>query len=196
MTVLTRPNAATIDGLQDVLLANALADELEGFSADDQAEAARFIAEVAAQRRPGELAIRLESTGGEAGRRRMRMAIINDDMPFLVDSIANAIAAKHLTIHRLLHPVVCVDRDDKGKLQALEPLCNDESRRESMMYVELDRADARSRRELVDELRAVLTDVRASVRDWRKLQQQMRDDAAKIEDPEGAALLNWFADGL
>jgi glutamate dehydrogenase len=195
MTVITRPKAATIDGLQDVLLANALADELEGFSAEDQAEAARYISDVAAQRRPGELAIRLESTGGEAGRRRMRLAIINDDMPFLVDSIANAIAARHLTIHRLLHPVVCVDRDEKGKLIAIEPLCDDESRRESMMYIELDRADARGRQELVRELRAVLTDVRATVRDWRKLQQQMRDDAAKIENPEGGALLNWFADG-
>ena len=195
MTVLTRPKAATIDGLEEALLANALADELEGFGAVDQAEAARFIAEVAARRRRGELAIRLESTGGEAGRRRMRLAIINDDMPFLVDSVANAIAARHLTIHRLLHPVVCVDRDDEGVLLALERLCDDEGRRESMMYIELDRADARGRRELVGELQAVLTDVRASVGDWRKLQQQMRDDAAKIEDSEGGALLNWFADG-
>lgn len=195
MTVLTRPKVATVDGLQEALLGNALAGELDGFSAEDQASAASFITEVAAQRRPGELAIRLESTGGEAGRRRMRLAIINDDMPFLVDSVANAIAAKHLTIHRLLHPVVCVDRDDKGKLLSLEPLCDDEARRESMMYIELDRADARGRRELVNELHAVLTDVRASVRDWPKLQQQMRDDAAKIEDPEGGALLNWFADG-
>ena len=75
------------------------------------------------RRQPGELAIRLESTGGEAGRRRMRIAIINDDMPFLVDSIANAIAARHLTIHRLLHPVVCVDRDESGRLRPLEQLC-------------------------------------------------------------------------
>ena len=64
-----------------------------------------------------------------------------------------------------------------------------------MMYIELDRADARGRRELVDELRAVLADVRAAVRDWRKLQAQMQADAGQIEDPEGAALLNWFADG-
>ncbi len=195
MTVLTRPKASTVDGLQHALLGNALADELEGFSAEDQAAAAQFIADVAAQRKSGELAIRLESTGGEAGRRRMRLAIINDDMPFLVDSVANAIAARHLTIHRLLHPVVCVDRDDKGQLLSVGPLCGDTSRRESMMYIELDRADARGRQELVRELRAVLADVRASVRDWRTMQQQMRDDAAKIDDPEGGALLNWFADG-
>jgi glutamate dehydrogenase len=195
MTVMTRPEPATIDGLQQALLRNALAGELDGFSADDQAEAARFITDVASTRKPHELNIRIESTGGEAGRRRMRIAIINDDMPFLVDSIANAIAARHLTIHRLLHPVVCVERDGEGRLLSVEQLCADKSRRESMMYIELDRADARGRRELRDELRAVLTDVRVAVRDWQKLQDQMRADAKTIEDPEGGALLNWFADG-
>ena len=33
------------------------------------------------------------------------------------------------------------------------------------------------------------------MRDWESLQRQMREDAAAIEDPEGGALLNWFADG-
>jgi NAD-specific glutamate dehydrogenase len=82
----------------------------------------------------------------------MRIGIVNDDMPFLVDSVANAIAARQLTIHRLLHPVVCVERDDKGVLQDVEPLCDDKSRRESMMYIELDRADARGRQELAAEI--------------------------------------------
>ena len=195
MTVITRAEASTVDALQQALIGNALAGELDGFTAEEQEEAANFIAEVAHKRRRGEVSIRLESTGGEAGRRRMRLGIINDDMPFLVDSIANAIAGRHLTIHRLLHPVVCVDRDDKGTLQALEPLCDDKSRRESMMYIELDRADARSRRELVEDLHAVLADVRAAVRDWPKMQAQMREDASLVEDSEGGALLNWFADG-
>jgi glutamate dehydrogenase len=195
MTVITRTEASTVDGLRKALLSNALAGELDGFSADDQKEAARFIADVAHKRRRGEVSIRLESTGGEAGRRRMRLGIINDDMPFLVDSIANAIAGRHLTIHRLLHPVLCVDRDEKGVLCALEGLCGDKSRRESMMYIELDRADARGRRELVEDLHAVLADVRAAVRDWPKMQAQMRDDAAKVDDAEGSALLSWFADG-
>ena len=195
MTVITRAPSATIDGLQRALLGNALAGELEGFEAEDQAEAARFIADIASVRRPGELKIKVESTGGEAGRRRMRIAVINDDMPFLVDSVANAIAARHLTIHRLLHPVVCVVRDESGKLEAVEKLCEDTSRRESMMYLELDRADARGRRELADDLRAVLADVRAAVRDWRALQERMHADAKLIPDAESGALLDWFADG-
>ena len=58
-----------------------------------------------------------------------------------------------------------------------------------MMYIELDRADARGRRELAAELRRVLADVRAAVRDWPALQAKMRDDAAAIGDREGEALL-------
>src|SRR4029079_3992303 len=110
-------------------------------------------------------------------------------------SVANAIAARQLTIHRLLHPVVCVNRDESGSLGQVEPLCDDKSRRESMMYLELDRADSRGRQELAADLRRVLSDVRLAVRDWHALQNKMREDAKAIADPEGAALLDWFADG-
>src|SRR5204862_954847 len=65
----------------------------------------------------------------------------------------------------------------------------------SMMYLELDRADARGRQELAGDLRRVLDDVRLAVRDWHALQNKMREDARAIPEPEGAALLDWFADG-
>jgi glutamate dehydrogenase len=195
MTAHTRLPKPLVELIRKALTRNALPGETKDFTPEDEREAAEFLAAVAARRRKGEVELALESTGGEAGRRRMRIGIVNDDMPFLVDSVANAIAARQLTIHRLLHPVLCVDRDENGVLGELEPICQDQSRRESMMYIELDRADARGRQELAAELRAVLADVRAAVRDWPKLQAKMHEDAAAIEDPEGTALLNWLADG-
>jgi glutamate dehydrogenase len=184
-----------VDSLRKALTTNALPGETQGLSREAERDAAEFLAGVAAQRKRGELALEIESTGGEAGKRRMRIGIVNDDMPFLVDSVANAIAARQLTIHRLLHPVVCVDRDDRGVLRDVELTCTDDGRRESMMYLELDRADARGRQELAADLRRVLADVRLAVRDWRKLQAKMRADAEAIDDPEGRALLEWFASG-
>jgi glutamate dehydrogenase len=194
MTAHTRLDPPLVESIRKALTGNALPGETHGLSREAEREAAEFLAEVASKRRRGELALKIESTGGEVGRRRMRIAIVNDDMPFLVDSVANAIAARQLTIHRLLHPVVCVDRDEEGELTRVEPLCSDKSRRESMMYLELDRADARGRQELAADLRRVLGDVRLAVRDWEALQSRMRADAAEAE-AEGAALLNWFADG-
>ena len=195
MTAYTRLDPPLVESIRKALTGNALPGETQGLSREAEREAAEFLAQVAAMRKRGELALSIESIGGEAGNRRMRIGIVNDDMPFLVDSVANAVAARQLTIHRLLHPVVCVDRDSQGELQRVEPLCGDKVRRESMMYLELDRADARGRQELAADLRRVLNDVRLAVRDWESLQGKMREDAAAIADGEGAALLNWFADG-
>jgi glutamate dehydrogenase len=194
MTAHTRLDPPLVESIRKALTEYALPGETQGLTRDCEREAAEFIAEVAAKRRRGELALQIQSTGGEAGRRRMRIALINDDMPFLVDSVANAVAQRQLTIHRLLHPVVCVERDSNGELVRVEALCSDKDRRESMMYLELDRADARGRQELAADLRRVLSDVRLAVRDWHQLQDKMRADAQEA-DAEGAALLNWFADG-
>src|SRR5690348_3612797 len=194
MTAHTRLDPPLVESIRKALTEYALPGETQGLTPECELEAAEFIAEVAAKRRRGELALQIQSTGGEAGHRRMRIALINDDMPFLVDSVANAVAQRQLTIHRLLHPVVCVDRNSEGELERVEALCSDKNRRESMMYLELDRADARGRQELAADLRRVLSDVRLAVRDWHQLQDKMRADA-KDADAEGAALLNWFADG-
>ena len=183
-----------LDALSDALCNGALPGELAEFSKDDCRDAAAFIAACAQRRTPGIALVRLESAGGAVGHRRMRICIANDDMPFLVDSVANAIAARGLIIHRLLHPVLCVKRDEAGCLVAIDEQCEDVTHRESIMYIEVDRADARERRELVTELHRVLADVRSAVTDWRAMQAQMRADA-EIMGGEGAALLRWFADG-
>src|SRR5215210_5193804 len=195
MTAHTRLDPPLVESIRKALTGLALPGETHGLTREAERDAAEFLAQVAARRRPGEVEVAVQSTGGEAGRRRMRIAIVNDDMPFLVDSVANAIARRQITIYRLLHPVVCVNRDDKGVLHDVKPLCNDKTRRESMMYLELDRVDARGRHELAADLKRVLDDVRLAVRDWPKLQSKMREDATNIADPEGAALLDWFAGG-
>ena len=189
MTASSGSNGPFFGKIKDALLTNALPGELDGFAGLEQDEAAKLVSSVIATRKPGQIAMQLTSTGGEASHRRMRLAIVNDDMPFLVDSVANAIAARGLVIHRLLHPIVRAERDPKGNLVALgkgEP--------ESIIYIELDRADAKARNQLRGELTTVLADVRAAVDDWRAMQAQMRADA-ELADPDGAALMNWFADG-
>jgi glutamate dehydrogenase len=183
-----------LHALREALVERALPGEVGDFSDEERFEAARFIADVARRRPPGLALIRLESLGGAVGHRRMRIGIVNDDMPFLVDSVANAIAGDDLIIHRLLHPVVTVERDQDGCMQSVAPRSED-GQLESIMYLEVDRVDARARRDLVAKLHRVLADVRAAVCDWRAMQARMRADADGIKDPEQAALLRWFADG-
>ncbi|MES2337096.1 MAG: NAD-glutamate dehydrogenase domain-containing protein [Pseudomonadota bacterium] len=174
------------------LIEGALPGEIEGLDAAERAEAARFVAQTAAIRPPGTPAIALEMLETEGHRRRMRLAVVNDDMPFLVDSIAATIAAHEVPIDRVIHPVVFARRDAGGTLTAIG-----EGAPESMVYIELHRADAKVRRALVDELHRNLAHVRSAVADWPALQAAMRADAARLVGDgniEGGTLLQWFND--
>ena len=191
MTAQPRLPKTLVDSIRSALTANALPGEIEGFDRKQQREAAQFIASVAAVRPERTTAISIESTGGEAGRRRMRLVTINEDMPFLVDSVAGAIAARDLPVHRLLHPIVDITRDKRGRMEKVG-----EGDPESIIYMELDRADARGRNEIVRQLKRVLADVRAAVTDWRPMLGRMKADADSLHerDSESAALLRFLAD--
>ena len=169
------------------------------FAPADRTGAAEFLLQAASARTPGKPHIELVSADEE--RRVMRIAVINDDMPFLVDSVAGALAALGVSIERLMHPVVAVERDDKGRIVAIPKACptDDDTacREESMIYIEAQRVDARARRMLTEWLDTVLADVRAAVEDWPALREAMQDDAERIADcgAEGAELLRWLDDG-
>jgi glutamate dehydrogenase len=166
------------------------------FTDEGLGEAAGFMLSAAASRKPGEPALAIETVSPASGRRFMRIAVINDDMPFLVDSIATTVAAQGLAIDRLVHPVLAVRRDAKGTIEALPEGQAAGERRESMVYLETQRGDARQRRALEQALRATLGDVRAAVADWPAMQAAMAADADSCPDGEGAALLRWFKEGM
>ena len=176
------------DALADRLTKGALPGELQGFGKAERAEAANFVATAAYSRPPGGPTIVIEPIAANDPRRRMRVAIVNDDMPFLVDSVAAAIAAQGIAVDRIIHPVIPVTRDPSGGLMGVG-----DGNPESMIYIEMERADARERRALVTALEDNLKDVRAAVYDWVPLQEAMATDAATLTGT-GAELLLWFLD--
>ncbi len=87
--------------------------------------------------------------------------IVNDDMPFLVDSVGMALAEMGVGVHVLGHPLVRFTRDRAGKLTAVG-----EGKPESLMLLEVDRQTAEQMRAIEKRIRQVLQDVRAIVDDW------------------------------
>jgi glutamate dehydrogenase len=152
-------------------------------------EAAEFLLEAALARNACEPSLLLRSAPGG---RFMRIAIVNDDMPFLVDSVAAAFAAEGLAIDLLVHPIVAAER--KG--DRLVALPDDGPAHESMIYLETPRVDARERRALEKSLEITLGDVRAAVADWPAMVERIEADAGSLGDPEGAELLRWLGGGM
>ncbi|MBC2670278.1 NAD-glutamate dehydrogenase [Novosphingobium piscinae] len=189
-------------GLLPVLAARLRAAMLPGdqpLAEDALAAVAGFILTTAATRAPGEPAIAIETVAGDAAgqRRFMRIAVINDDMPFLVDSLASTVTARGIGIDRLVHPVLAVRRAADHHLTDLpEGAAAVGERRESMIYMETERVDARSRKALAAAITDTLGDVQAAVRDWPAMQAAMAADADRTSDSEGAALLRWLKDGM
>ncbi len=96
---------------------------------------------------------------------RIRVLVLNDDMPFLVDSLSALMLSLGLTIHRVLHPVLGVSRDGKG--MRLAHAGNGTPRDESLIYLELSALpDSLTRAQLRREIEETLAHVKAAVSDW------------------------------
>jgi glutamate dehydrogenase len=208
------PNPALLAALIARLRAGVLPGD-EAMTDGELADAARFVLDAAALRRPGQCAIALGTVIAPGRPRLMRLAVINEDMPFLVDSVGAALSARGLAIDRLLHPVISVVRDEAHRLMALPGPDGEQARhwpqtgaygtgpdgegaRESLIYIETPRADARTRAALAAELEVVLGDVRAAVGDWAAMRRALARDAERLDrlgEGDGAALLRWFESG-
>ena len=200
MTALAEPEIQAIEqALRAAIVEGVLPGETEGFTDAAADAAATLLAGAAHQREPGAAIVVVDSQAGEAGGdltgRTMRIALVNDDMPFLVDSVATALASLNIVIHRLIHPVLSVERTHGGRLERILPDDASGARRESMIYIEADRVDAKGRRTVERELQTVLAHVRATVADWNRMQDALRVDADQVADSEGAALLRWLLAG-
>ncbi|PWU53913.1 NAD-glutamate dehydrogenase [Micromonospora globispora] len=187
-------------------------EELIGFTAEEMIEAARAHRDLAQQRVPGELKLRIHEP--DADQHHTVIEIVTDDMPFLVDSVTALLNSHHLDVHLLVHPLVVVRREPLGRLTEVaadvEPddaIAGDLV--ESWMRIEIDPVrDPAEREKLRKELQRVLTDVREAVEDWPKMRQRalaLADElaAARTSDnrppvPEkditdSVELLRWLA---
>ena len=138
---------------------------------------------------PGEPpAIRLRRWGGADGQDYGRdlLEIVQDDKPFLVDSLMNEIAEAGMAVRAMFHPVVTID-----------------GRTRSMIQVHLDPVGEDRSEGLIAALQAVLADVRVAVADYDAMLDRMRRTIEELEvapqaaDPEQRqeelAFLRWLA---
>lgn len=161
------------------------------------------------QREAGTAKVRVFSPSlGEDGwgSRHSVVEIVNDDMPFLVDSVTMELNRQGHNLHLIIHPIYAVERDAQGALETIRPRAEaPEMPRESWMYVEIDRlVDAEQRGRLAAGIEQVLADVRAAVTDWKAMLARLREAADELAQApaslpagqvaESRAFLEWLGD--
>lgn len=184
--------------------------DLADCSVDDLCSAALSIWQLGQKRLTGQVLIRIfnpdrKKNGWETS--HTIIEIINDDMPFLVDSLTMELNRHGLTVHHIIHPVLEVKRTKTGQLSRIDGLedTGKKAHRESFMHIEIDQQTAPDfLKHLQKCLEGVLEDVRLAVEDWVKMRNQMNEIIDELsQDPpplpsqkvdEGIAFLRWLLD--
>ncbi|MEO8122796.1 MAG: NAD-glutamate dehydrogenase [Burkholderiales bacterium] len=163
---------------------------------------------IARRREPGQMRVRaFNPTVAEHGWQSTHtiIEIVNDDMPFLVDSVTMEVNRHGLTLHLIIHPVLTVKRAKDGTLTGLADASDKAALRESFIHVEVDRVPEASGLEALSaDITRVLGDVRLAVADWPAMRDRVRAivdglSTQKLPIPaaeldEGRAFLAWLAD--
>ena len=137
--------------------------------------------------------------------------IVNDDMPFLLDSITSNLLEDGNELHMLVHPIMVSirDKDGKkipGKSTGKAPVKGGKKINESIMHIEITAmTDPKQIAALKDKLNKVLGFIRAAIDDWKPMLSKM-DDVSKnlaslpktVVDPkqtrEAIKFLKWLKD--
>src|SRR4051812_27051965 len=99
----------------------------------------------ARKRMPGQAKVRVynpqfEVNGWEST--HTAVEIVTDDMPFLIDSVSMELNRRGFGMHMIIHPVMNVRRDARGRLEEILPAGPDAAEgalRESVIHAEVDR---------------------------------------------------------
>ena len=143
------------------------------------------------KRKPGETQIEIfipEKPSGGAAHPNTVIEIINDDMAFLVDSIAAEITHNYKLIHLLVHPLISVSVGKNGKFSHIDKEHKPTSYRQSHIHIELQGTLAvQAADELEERLRKIIGDVRVATRDWQTMRQKLRDCEDKLKTRQQAS---------
>jgi len=114
---------------------------------------------------------------------RAIVEILNDDMPFLVDSVTAELSRQGLSIARITHPIIRLKRDAGGKLLAIAAPddLNAGNVSESLIRIETSRlTESVTKERLASDLQGVLASVRFTVNDWTSMLAKIDESTKEL----------------
>ena len=133
------------------------------------------------------------------------LEILNDDMPFLVDSVLAEVGARGLQIGLLQHPIFKTKRDRAGRLQSIDGPGDgawSDGRQESYIAVHLPALSEAAAADLGAAVSAILRETRDVVLDWKPMLQAVKAAIGALESApasipppllvESIAFLEWL----
>ncbi|BDA86820.1 NAD-glutamate dehydrogenase [Aureimonas sp. SA4125] len=210
-TLDTAGDAAT---LAPLLFDRPPADDLAGFEPAALAFAAAHAAAALTAHRAGSpvVAVEMADTFAVAGTELLLTTIVNDDMPFLFDSVMAEIAERAAGIAYISHPILDIARDAGGTIRSFSAAgalgsIGENAARVSLIQVAIEPdSDPDGAARLAAALDRILRQVHLAVRDFRPMLKRVGEAAADMREranalagtpqqamvAESANLLDWL----
>lgn len=196
--------------LADYLLARAPAEDIAPYDVADLERAADLAGQAVATHKKGECVVAVDADSGVVrdGRPMTVVTVVNDNMPFLFDSILGEITETSGEPTLVTHPVIVV-RHGKGGVEEIlgdGNFAKDDGSHDrlSVIHVHIPRLTSEQASGLSERLRKILGQVHAAVHDWRpmlaRLDQaisEFRYTAVPLDKKsvaEALAFLEWLRD--
>jgi glutamate dehydrogenase len=200
----TLAGSAELQSFLNALFGGASPEDITRYTPESLGRLAKLVFDASAERKSGETLVRLlpfdaEAPGG-GNRHETILVSVNDDMPFLFDSLMAALSAEGIRVQALFHPVIVAKRNARGARDA-----SGNALRESVIVLVLDDIPSDARRATIaDSIERVFQQVKLAVRDWPRMLAHVKDTIAALRshppkvDPrvvsESAEFLEWLAD--
>jgi glutamate dehydrogenase len=148
-------------------------------------------------RAPGSAKIRCAVASlAESGDRKSIgvVEIVNDDMPFLLDSVMGELSERRLAVRLVAHPVIDVERNGARLVAIGGPGAGT---RESFIHLHVDGlTDEAACADLTTALDAILAEVRLAVSDWRAMLDRVNGIVADLKTNPPPLPVDELAEGI
>ena len=164
------------------LYGRVVSEDVARYGPDDLATLAARAYDFISEREPGAPKIRCETIKLEHSADRNAVTvveIVNDDMPFLVDSVMGEITERRLDARLVAHPMFGVRRSG-SKLAGID-IADTLGARESFIQIHLSPITDDVCAEIVHALEIVLGEVRLAVQDWRSMRDRVTAIVAELK---------------
>jgi glutamate dehydrogenase len=200
-----RARAAQVEAFVRQFYANVPFADIAQDPPEDLFCAALSLWQFAHKRQPGAAKVRVFNPHqDEHGWRSSHtvVEIVNDDMPFLVDSVTAELARQDLDVHLVVHPIMRIARDKSGQITDIG---KPDAPAESVMQIHATQVGQPEKLEQVQRgIESVLNDVRTSVGDFSEMRARLRETIEEVdrkklpvdeeERAEIARFLKWIED--
>lgn len=167
--------------------ANVSLEDLTEVSEDTLVTSVLEVWNFAFQRIPNQALVRVynqktESKGHPLS--QIIVEIVNDDMPFIVDSVTGAINSLGYSTHLVIHPVMRIERDHSHRIKHifLPSQKGEQGHYESIVHCEiLGSSSPENLAELEAKVTRALQDARAAVEDWTAMRQQIEQAIEELK---------------